>query len=111
MPGLAPAQKEKKGRLTGGGTVPQVTVSANPTQVVTGVATGGYTATANDVVDGDLTGVIDWYSDLDAASVGTGGSPSITLTALGEHKLTVSVIAPTGTQTSSLIVRVNVVAP
>lgn len=109
--GMAPAQKAKKGRFGAGGAAPDLNVTAFPTEVTAAAATGGYTADASDLVDGDLTAVIDWASDLDAASVGTGGTPTITLTAVGLHTIAVSVAAPTGGQSASKTIQVNVVAP
>jgi hypothetical protein len=108
--GMAPAQKAKKGRFGAGGTHPDISIIAFPTEVTTLVGTGGYSATASDIVDGDLTAVIDWTSDLDTASVGTGGTPTITLTALGLHTITVSATAATGTQVVSQNIQVNVIA-
>jgi len=108
--GLAPAQKAKKGRFGAGGTAPDISVSAYPVEVDTGVATGGFTASASDDVDGDISASITWTSDLDGA-VGTGGSPTITLTTLGEHVITVEATATTGGATTSTDITVDCVTP
>lgn len=110
MAGLAPAQKAKKGRFGVGGTLPSLTVSAYPVEVDELVATGGFTASANDATDGDITAGITWTSDLDGA-VGTGGSPTITLTTVGTHVITVLATAPTGGQTDSTDITVECVTP
>ncbi len=111
MPGLAPAQKAKKGRFGAGGTAPDLVIESFAAEVTTAVAnTTDFVASASDAVDGDITATIDWTSDLDAASVGTGGTPSITLTALGTHTITVTATAPTGGQTTVKTIQVECVA-
>lgn len=108
---MAPAQKARKGRFGAGGTAPVLSVTAFPSSATSGVAATGFAATATDAVDGDLTATLDWASDLDAASVGTGGSPSITLVAVGTHTITVTATAPTGGQTSTFTFEIEVAAP
>jgi len=109
--GLAPAQKAKKGRFGAAGTAPDMLITGFADELVTAVAdTTSFVATASDAVDGDITATIDWTSDLDG-SVGTGGTPSITLTTLGTHVMTVTATAPTGGQTNVQTREIEVVTP
>lgn len=111
--GMSPRMKARKGRFGPGGALfpPTLTILTTATTLVQSVAnTVDFTAEATDDIDGDLTAVIDWASDLDAASVGTGGTPSITLTAIGTHTITVTAVAPTGPQTVTKTFTVEVTA-
>ncbi len=105
MAGMAPAQKAKKGRFGAGGTNPTLSVSG-PDSVTEAVASTDFTAVANDDVD---TPTVAWVSDLDG-SVGTGLTPSITLTTVGTHVITVTASAATGSQTVSKTLTVECVA-
>ena len=96
---MSPQIKARKGRFGAGGTAPDLSILTYVAEVTAGVASTDFTASASDTVDGNITATIDWTSDLDG-SVGTGGSPSITLTTVGTHVITVTATAPTGGQTT-----------
>ena len=103
--GMSARMKEKKGRFGDSGLDPVIRVTSDlsgstETNAVAFTATA--TATDNQLVgspvaSGDVSAYLVWTSDLDG-QVGTGGSPSITLTTVGTHVITVSITAgsPTG---------------
>lgn len=107
MPGLAPAQKAKKGRFGPGGTLPSVSASG-PSSATAGVGVA-FSGSASDATDGDLTASMTWTSDLDGA-LGTGGSPTLTFTTVGTHVVTVEATAPTGGQVATETLTVEVAA-
>lgn len=106
---MSPAIKAKKGRFGVGGIAPTITVSGMPAVFTTLVGQSGMTSAANDATDGDISASSTWTSDLDGL-VGTGAAPTITLTTLGAHVITVVATAPTGPQTATTTVNTTVVA-
>lgn len=82
-----------------------------PAVTITGPADGSgsvegtsvtFSATASDVEDGDLTGVVAWTSSRDG-SIGTGGSFSTSTLSVGSHTITASVTDSEGLQASDAI--------
>ena len=108
MPHMSPNIKARKGRLGAGGTYPDLNILTSVPYVTQGVGDTGFTASASDAVDGDITAAITWTSDLDGVVGGPGGTPTLTFTTLGAHVLTVSVTAPTGGQTTTVDLNVTV---
>lgn len=127
----SPRQKAGKGIFGAGGLSPVVKVTS-PTGNYQVTATGGAgsplalsatvtaAATATDNVVGsplpgspsvaDVSASLQWVSDKDGL-VGTGAAPTLTLTTLGQHVITVTAVdgSPT-TQSGSAKLYVNVVA-
>src|SRR5207249_3762221 len=103
--------------LTGVATV-QLTVTDRPPAVtITAPADGSgvdegttvtFTGTASDPEDGDLTPAIAWASDLQGA-LGTGGTVSVRLTAVGIHHITATA-ADSGGQTRAASITFTVYA-
>ena len=103
---MSPALKAKRGRFGPGGTAPVIESLVAPASAATTVATGGYTVSVTDAVDGDISATATWTSDLDGL-LGSGASPTLTLTTVGTHVITVEATAPTGGQTVSDTVTVE----
>jgi hypothetical protein len=72
-------------------TAPTVTITApaNGSSFTVGVSIG-FTGTANDTEDGDLTAALSWTSSLDG-SIGTGGSVTTSTLSVGTHTITAEV--------------------
>lgn len=110
--GMSPSMKAKKGRFGAGGVAPSISMVTPPAGSVVVTSVGfPATALAFDDIDGDISASLDWFSDLDAASVGTGAAPTITLTALGVHTLTLTATATTGGAIGTTQVQFEVVTP
>ena len=94
-----------------GNTAPNVTIvaPANGTVIDQGQSLA-LAATASDAQDGDLTGQLSWFSDLDGA-LGTGGAVNALLSA-GSHVITASVTDSGGLSAlATVAVTVQVVTP
>jgi len=103
---MSPAIKAKKGRFGVGGTAPLMDPPVAPASVVTTVPTAGYSVSVIDATDGDISSTSTWTSDLDGL-LGTGAAPTLALTTVGTHVITVEATAPTGGQTVSDTVTVE----
>ncbi|MCP3902627.1 MAG: hypothetical protein GY715_03240, partial [Planctomycetes bacterium] len=88
-----------------------ITVNAGPSVSITAPADGagfnagdsvGFTGTASDPEDGDLTASLSWTSDVDGA-IGSGGSFSTSALTAGAHVITASVTDAGGLSDSDAI--------
>lgn len=107
MPGMSPRTKAKKGIFGVGGLAPLLNLVSFLTAGTTGGDTG-FEANAYDDIDGDLTALITWTSDVDGVVGGPGGTPTLTFTSTGPHVVTVAVTSPTGGQTTSTTFNITV---
>lgn len=78
---MSPRLKERRGRFSGVGFDPVVTITspADPHSMVVAALPLAVTATAVDGQDGDVAASLIWVSDIDG-QVGVGAAPSLTLT-------------------------------
>ena len=107
---MPPRIKVKKGRpLPGYGSAPVVTITGADLSPASGTPTGGYTATAIDDVDGDISANLVWTASVDGV-LGSGASPTLTFTTQGNQTLTASVTDSNG-QTGQDDVAVSVGRP
>jgi hypothetical protein len=107
MAGMSPRNKAKKGRFGAYGLAPVIRITSNIFTATNSVAFAA-SATVTDDEAGDLSASLTWTSNLDG-SVGTGDTPSITLTTVGTHVITVaaeegSPVDQTGSTTFSVVV-------
>ncbi|MCP4659763.1 MAG: hypothetical protein GY856_30540 [bacterium] len=93
--------------LAGDGTLPNVTITSPPHDSWSNADESvGFTATAVDPEDGELSANISWTSHLDGA-LGTGGSISVALS-MGTHTITAAVSDSHGQRGSdSILVTIN----
>jgi len=105
MPGLTARMKVKKGRkLVGWDSAPVITIDAFSATANTGVPEAGYSATATDAEDGDISANVTWTSNHDGVLDIGAGPLSLTFTTVDTHILTALIVdawgnASTATET------------
>lgn len=104
MAGMSPRIKAKKGRFGADGLPPVLTV-LDPLDGATISASHAASASAIDPEGGDISASITWTSDVDG-SVGTGGTPNLSVSTTGAHVLTVEIVD--GVHTVQEVVNVTV---